>query len=81
MGPKARWADSDLVLMAAAGPLALMGDSDRAPVRLSVHGSFMVHNALAAAAAGHLLGVGIEEIRQGLEGFSPVPGRMWPQQM
>ena len=54
--------------------LALAGQ--RTPVRLSVHGRFMVHNALAAAAAGHLLGVGIEEIRQGLEGFSPVPGRM-----
>ena len=29
-GPKARWADSDLVLLAAGGPLFLTGDDDRA---------------------------------------------------
>ncbi|MCK7508369.1 MAG: Mur ligase family protein [Desulfobacterales bacterium] len=54
--------------------LALPGQ--RAAVRLSAHGRFMVHNALAAAAAGHLLGVGMEDIKAGLEGFRPVPGRM-----
>jgi UDP-N-acetylmuramoyl-tripeptide--D-alanyl-D-alanine ligase len=54
--------------------LALAGQ--RTAVHLRAHGRFMVHNALAAAAAGHLLGLSLEEIRQGLEGFSPVPGRM-----
>jgi len=48
----------------------------RTAVHLSTHGRFMVHNALAAAAAGHLLGVSIEDIKEGLEGFRPVPGRM-----
>ena len=54
--------------------LALPGQ--RAAVHLSVHGRFMVHNALAAAAVGHLLGVGMEDIQAGLEGFRPVPGRL-----
>lgn len=50
-GPKARWKDSDLVLMAAAGPLALMGDADRAPVRLSVPQAYAHAGAEAAGAA------------------------------
>ena len=35
-GPKASYADSDLVILAAGGPLVLTGDDDRAPVRVSV---------------------------------------------
>jgi UDP-N-acetylmuramoyl-tripeptide--D-alanyl-D-alanine ligase len=54
--------------------LALPGH--RGTVRLRAHGRFMVHNALAAAAVGHLLGLSFEDIRNGLEQFSPVPGRM-----
>jgi UDP-N-acetylmuramoyl-tripeptide--D-alanyl-D-alanine ligase len=54
--------------------LALPGH--RGTVRLSAHGRFMVHNALAAAAVGHLLGLGLEDIKKGLEGFRPVQGRM-----
>jgi UDP-N-acetylmuramoyl-tripeptide--D-alanyl-D-alanine ligase len=54
--------------------LALPGH--RGIVRLHAHGRFMVHNALAAAAVGHLLGLGFEDIRNGLERFSPVQGRM-----
>jgi UDP-N-acetylmuramoyl-tripeptide--D-alanyl-D-alanine ligase len=54
--------------------LALPGQ--RTAVHLRAHGRFMVHNALAAAAAGHLLGVSLEDIKEGLEGFSPVQGRM-----
>lgn len=50
-GPKARWADSDLVLMAAAGPLASMGDADRAPLRLSVPQAYAHASAEAAGAA------------------------------
>jgi UDP-N-acetylmuramoyl-tripeptide--D-alanyl-D-alanine ligase len=48
----------------------------RAPVRLNAFGRFMVHNALAAAAVGYALGLDIDELRQGLEAFSPVAGRM-----
>ena len=35
-GPKAGWAATDLIVMAAGGPLALTGDEDRAPLRVSV---------------------------------------------
>jgi UDP-N-acetylmuramoyl-tripeptide--D-alanyl-D-alanine ligase len=48
----------------------------RGIVRLNAHGRFMVHNALAAAAVGHLLGLTLEDIQNGLEGFLPVQGRM-----
>lgn len=46
------------------------------PIRLGIHGTFMVSNALAAAAAGYLLGLSGEEIKAGLEGFEPAHGRM-----
>ena len=45
-------------------------------VELGTPGSFMVSNALAAAAVGHLLGVSAAEIKNGLEGFVPVKGRL-----
>lgn len=35
-GPKSTWAGSDLINTAAAGPMGITGDSDRAPVRLSL---------------------------------------------
>jgi crotonobetainyl-CoA:carnitine CoA-transferase CaiB-like acyl-CoA transferase len=50
-GPKAQWADSDLVLMAAAGPLLLTGDADRPPVRLTVPQAYQHASAEAAGAA------------------------------
>jgi len=50
-GPKALWADSDLVLMAAGGPLLLNGDDDRAPVRMSVPQAYLHASAEAAGAA------------------------------
>jgi crotonobetainyl-CoA:carnitine CoA-transferase CaiB-like acyl-CoA transferase len=50
-GPKARWADSDLVLLAAGGPLVLQGDDDRAPVRLPVPQAYLHAAADAAVAA------------------------------
>lgn len=46
------------------------------PVRLAVPGRHNVHNALAAAAAAHALGVDVEAIRQGLEAFQPPDMRM-----
>lgn len=45
-------------------------------ITLQVRWRFMVHNALAAASAGHLMGVGAEDISAGLAGFQPVSGRM-----
>jgi crotonobetainyl-CoA:carnitine CoA-transferase CaiB-like acyl-CoA transferase len=52
-GPKARWAATDLTLYAASGGLALTGDPDRAPLRVSVP-QIWAH-AATTAAAGALL--------------------------
>jgi UDP-N-acetylmuramoyl-tripeptide--D-alanyl-D-alanine ligase len=46
------------------------------PVDLKAAGQFMVTNALAAAAVGHLLGLPPAEIKVGLETFEPAWGRM-----
>ena len=62
-GPKAHWADSDLVLQAAAGPLCLNGDADRAPLRVSVPQAYLhagSEGALGALLAHH------ERVRSGL---------------
>lgn len=47
-----------------------------AEVRLPVPGAFMVSNALAAAAVGYLIGISLEDIRGGLESFTPIAGRL-----
>ncbi|MFM7537085.1 MAG: CaiB/BaiF CoA transferase family protein [Acidimicrobiales bacterium] len=49
-GPKAGWAATDLTVWAAAGPLALTGDDDRAPVQVGVPQAFVHAGAEAAAA-------------------------------
>jgi UDP-N-acetylmuramoyl-tripeptide--D-alanyl-D-alanine ligase len=46
------------------------------PINLKVPGNFMVSNALAASAVGHLLDLPPDTIKKGLESFMPVPGRM-----
>jgi len=50
-GPKARWAASDLVLLAAGGPLFLTGDDDRPPVRLPIPQAWFHAGAEAAVGA------------------------------
>ena len=45
-------------------------------VDLNVPGQFMIINALAAAAVGHLLGLAAQDIKAGLEKFEPAWGRM-----
>ncbi len=45
-------------------------------VHLQTPAMFMISNALSAAAAGHLLGLTAVEIKNGLEAFKPVQGRM-----
>ena len=52
-GPKAALADSDLILLAAGGPLLLTGDDDRPPVRLPVPQAYL--HAGAEAAVGALI--------------------------
>ncbi len=50
-GPKAGYADSDLIVLAAGGPLVLNGDDDRPPVQVSVPQAYLHAGAEAAAAA------------------------------
>src|SRR5277367_4902894 len=50
-GPKANYADSDLIVMAAGGPLILYGDEDRPPIRMSVPQAYLHASADAAGAA------------------------------
>ena len=59
-GPRAHQPATDLTVLAAAGPLALTGDSDRAPVRVAVPQAF--RHAAAEAAVGAL--VALEERRR-----------------
>jgi crotonobetainyl-CoA:carnitine CoA-transferase CaiB-like acyl-CoA transferase len=61
-GPKSGYAASDLVAWAAGGPLALTGDEDRPPVRLSLPQAFL--HASADAAVGALIAL-IEAQRSG----------------
>ena len=50
-GPKAHYAATDLTVWAAGGPLALAGDYDRPPVRVSVPQAFLHGSADAAVGA------------------------------
>ncbi len=51
------------------------------PVTLKIPGAFMVSNALAAAAAAHVLGMDLDAIRAGLAAVEPVAGRMQIQHL
>jgi len=51
-GPKANYADADLIVLAAGGPLVLAGDDDRPPVRVSIPQGYL--HACADAALGAL---------------------------
>jgi UDP-N-acetylmuramoyl-tripeptide--D-alanyl-D-alanine ligase len=61
---------------AAGVDFELVLPAETVPVHLNAHGRFMVQNALAAAAVGHLLGLSGAEIAAGLGRFAPVAGRM-----
>jgi crotonobetainyl-CoA:carnitine CoA-transferase CaiB-like acyl-CoA transferase len=50
-GPKANWAQSDLTVWAAGGPLDPHRDGDRPPVRISIPQAFLHASADAAAGA------------------------------
>ena len=52
-GPKARYADSELILWASGGPLYARRDGDRAPLRISVPQAYL--HAAADAAGGALI--------------------------
>src|SRR5439155_536693 len=59
----------------------LVVERREAPVRLAVPGRHNVTNALAAAAAAHVLGVELEVVRAGLEAFQPPGMRMEATQL
>ena len=52
-GPKSTWVASDITLVASGGPMAITGDEDRPPVRVSVPQAW--NHAAAEAAAGALI--------------------------
>lgn len=57
--------------------LRLPDDTDyRNPVRSSLVGEFNVHNTLAAAGVGYILGLSHEEISRGIEAIGVISGRM-----
>jgi UDP-N-acetylmuramoyl-tripeptide--D-alanyl-D-alanine ligase len=61
---------------AAGTDFSLKIPGGTATVSLAAPGDFMVSNALAAAAVGHLAGLSAAEIAAGLSAFRPVQGRM-----
>jgi UDP-N-acetylmuramoyl-tripeptide--D-alanyl-D-alanine ligase len=58
------------------GMVQIQTEQGTVEVQLNTLGSHNVRNALAASAAGIAAGVSLEKIKQGLESFSPVNGRM-----
>ncbi len=66
-GPKANWPATDLTLAAASGYSCLTGDSDRAPLRVSVPQVF--HHAAADAAGAALVALYERDHHSGLGQF------------
>ena len=62
-GPKASYADSDLIILAAGGPLVLAGDDDRPPVRLSMPQAYL---HASRRRGGGALAAHHERVRSGL---------------
>ena len=58
------------------GHLQVQTDSDSIEVQLNTLGSHNARNALAASAVAIAAGISLEKIKQGLESFVPVNGRM-----
>jgi len=58
------------------GHLQVQTDSGSIEVKLNTLGSHNARNALAASAVAIAAGIGLEKIKEGLEAFSPVNGRM-----
>lgn len=52
--------------------------SDRADIALGLAGEHNIKNALAAAAVSLQFGIGLRDIKRGLENVKPVTGRMQP---
>ena len=59
-----------------AGFKLCFADKRRVAVNLQLSGLFNIYNALAAASAADALGIGLEDIKNGLESFGGVPMRL-----
>jgi UDP-N-acetylmuramoyl-tripeptide--D-alanyl-D-alanine ligase len=66
----------DISKKEAATVFTLELPNENISVTIKAPGQFMVLNALAAAAVGYLSGLGADEIKAGIEAFTPVKGRM-----
>jgi UDP-N-acetylmuramoyl-tripeptide--D-alanyl-D-alanine ligase len=75
-GPRAQVRADDVRLTGAGTIFRLTTPSGSEPVTLATPAQVMVSNALAAAAAGEVMGVPLDQIRAGLEAFRPRDGRM-----
>ncbi len=73
-GPKAAWAASDLTVAAASGHMALTGDPERAPLRISLPPQAWLQ--AAAEAAGAALLALTERRRSGLGQHVDVPAQL-----
>jgi UDP-N-acetylmuramoyl-tripeptide--D-alanyl-D-alanine ligase len=75
-GHRAQVRSDDIRLTEGGMAFTLVTPSGATPVTLATPARVMVSNALAAAAAGEVMGVPLELIRTGLESFAPRAGRM-----
>jgi UDP-N-acetylmuramoyl-tripeptide--D-alanyl-D-alanine ligase len=69
---------TEIINHAFATTFELVTAAGAMTVKLKLAGRHNVVNALAATAAGLALGVGLEQIKQGLENVKPVTGRLQP---
>ncbi|RIK41313.1 MAG: UDP-N-acetylmuramoyl-L-alanyl-D-glutamate--2,6-diaminopimelate ligase [Chloroflexi bacterium] len=74
--PGAEISARDVVPTSGGSTFRLFLGGDVATVRLPLPGRYNVANALAAAGACRALGLGVDEIANGLATLPPVPGRM-----
>jgi UDP-N-acetylmuramoyl-tripeptide--D-alanyl-D-alanine ligase len=73
---RAQVRSDDIHLTESGMAFTLVTPSGRIPVTLATPARVMVSNALAAAAAGEVMGVHLDLIQAGLEAFRAQPGRM-----
>jgi UDP-N-acetylmuramoyl-tripeptide--D-alanyl-D-alanine ligase len=69
---------TEIVNNAFATSFELVTDAGALAVKLKLAGRHNVLNALAATAACLALGIGLQQIKQGLESVKPVTGRLQP---
>ncbi|HYA32251.1 MAG TPA: UDP-N-acetylmuramoyl-tripeptide--D-alanyl-D-alanine ligase [Thermodesulfovibrionales bacterium] len=66
----------DIVLESRRSVFTLCLAGGCSEVAIHINGRFNIYNAIAAAALCHRLGVGLEDIKAGLESFTGVPMRL-----